>query len=140
MLEYETANPGQDFDDREIQVFDPDKDLTRPNVSAGPTDYIAESDGQIRPASVYSSQDHSGQEGYPMKERSSSRPTSSHLANSGNPQLPPLKEISNGPTYPPTEGAANYDTGFTSQDQSRSYQGGPNAEAGNYVPPSAGRA
>lgn len=31
--EYETANPGQDFDDLEANAFDPEVDLTRPVVS-----------------------------------------------------------------------------------------------------------
>ena len=31
MLEYETANPGQDFDEKEHQAFDPDRDTSRPN-------------------------------------------------------------------------------------------------------------
>ena len=30
MLEYETANPGQDFDELEKEHFDPQKDLSRP--------------------------------------------------------------------------------------------------------------
>lgn len=30
MLEYETANPGQDFDELEKQRFDPEKHSTRP--------------------------------------------------------------------------------------------------------------
>lgn len=33
MLEYETANPGQDFDENETQLFDPDKDVSRPMVN-----------------------------------------------------------------------------------------------------------
>lgn len=32
-LEYQTANPGQDFDDLEAGVFNPDEDITRPVVS-----------------------------------------------------------------------------------------------------------
>ena len=32
-MEYETANPGQDFDDLEAGAFDPEKDDTRPVVS-----------------------------------------------------------------------------------------------------------
>ncbi|KAI9819115.1 MAG: hypothetical protein M1827_007271 [Pycnora praestabilis] len=30
MLEYETANPGQDLDEKEAEVFNPDEDVTRP--------------------------------------------------------------------------------------------------------------
>ena len=32
-LEYETANPGQDFDENEIKIFDPERDVERPMVS-----------------------------------------------------------------------------------------------------------
>lgn len=32
-LEYETANPGQDFDENETKIFDPEKDVERPMVS-----------------------------------------------------------------------------------------------------------
>lgn len=32
-LEYETANPGQDFDENETKLFDPEKDVERPIVS-----------------------------------------------------------------------------------------------------------
>ena len=31
MLEYETANPGQDFDEKESAAFDPERDLSRPS-------------------------------------------------------------------------------------------------------------
>lgn len=44
--EYETVNPGQDFDDLEAQVYDPEVDLTRPVVSptavADPTGSVGE--------------------------------------------------------------------------------------------------
>lgn len=32
-LEYETANPGQDFDENETQLFDPERDTNRPMVN-----------------------------------------------------------------------------------------------------------
>ena len=51
MIEYETANPGQDFNDIEAEVFDPDKDTNRPNVTMGPSDYVVDESGQIRPGS-----------------------------------------------------------------------------------------
>ncbi|KAL8817731.1 MAG: hypothetical protein Q9223_003491 [Gallowayella weberi] len=35
-LDFETANPGQDFDDRERDFFDPTKDTTRPIVNLNP--------------------------------------------------------------------------------------------------------
>jgi hypothetical protein len=33
--EYETANPGQDFDDLEASVYKPEEDLRRPSISQG---------------------------------------------------------------------------------------------------------
>ena len=33
-LEYETANPGQDFDENETKLFDPETDVERPIVNA----------------------------------------------------------------------------------------------------------
>ena len=33
MLEYETANPGQDFDENETKIFDPERDIDRPMVN-----------------------------------------------------------------------------------------------------------
>ena len=33
MLEYETANPGQDFDEHETKIFDPERDVDRPMVN-----------------------------------------------------------------------------------------------------------
>ena len=33
--EYETANPGQDFDDLEANVYKPEEDLRRPSISHG---------------------------------------------------------------------------------------------------------
>ena len=33
MLEYETANPGQDFDENETKIFDPERDVDRPMVN-----------------------------------------------------------------------------------------------------------
>ena len=32
-LEYETANPGQDFDENETKLFDPERDIERPIVN-----------------------------------------------------------------------------------------------------------
>ena len=46
VIEYETANPGQDLDDREAEVFNPEKDIHRPNVSVAP-DYIINTSGTL---------------------------------------------------------------------------------------------
>lgn len=51
VLEYETANPGQDFNDKEMEVFNPDEDparasdVARPNVAIGHSEYIADDRG-----------------------------------------------------------------------------------------------
>ena len=56
MLEYETANPGADFNEKEAEVFHFDeenaasaKDVARPIISAGHPDYVADNQG-IRPS------------------------------------------------------------------------------------------
>lgn len=41
MLEYETANPGQDSSKEEGEHFNPDLDTTHPRVSFAPADYAA---------------------------------------------------------------------------------------------------
>ena len=46
--EYQTANPGQDFDDLEAHAFDPEVDATRPVVSA--THVRSESGDGMEPA------------------------------------------------------------------------------------------
>ena len=51
VLEYETANPGQDFNDKEAEVFNPDEDtaraadVVRPNVMVGRSEYIVDESG-----------------------------------------------------------------------------------------------
>ena len=47
-LEYETANPGQDFDENETKLFDPERDVERPIVSVAAGGSIS---GQSRPIS-----------------------------------------------------------------------------------------
>jgi len=57
-LEYETANPGQDFNEKEAEVFNPDEDparaadVTRPNVVVGRSEYIADQHGIHRSRDV----------------------------------------------------------------------------------------
>lgn len=51
VLEYETANPGQDFNDKEAEVFNPDEDtaraadVARPNVAVGRSEYVVDESG-----------------------------------------------------------------------------------------------
>ena len=56
MLEYETANPGADFNEKEAEVFTFDEDnaasshdVARPNVAIGQPDYTADGRG-MRPS------------------------------------------------------------------------------------------
>ena len=53
--EYETANPGQDFDDLEANAFNPDQDLSRPVVS--PNAVVDRSEGQALAQQERSSRD-----------------------------------------------------------------------------------
>ena len=46
MLEYETANPGQDRAKEEGQHFNPDHDTSNPRVSFAPEDYAAMEEGR----------------------------------------------------------------------------------------------
>ncbi|KAI9833351.1 MAG: hypothetical protein M1819_003746 [Sarea resinae] len=47
MVEYETANPGQDLDDKEAQVFNPDESIERPSVSAAEPDYVTDAPSKM---------------------------------------------------------------------------------------------
>lgn len=52
MLEYETANPGQDFDENETQLFDPERDSNRPMVNfAAPSESSSQAITKSRPIS-----------------------------------------------------------------------------------------
>ena len=52
MLEYETANPGQDFDENETQLFDPERDTNRPMVNfSAPSDGGSQGISKSRPIS-----------------------------------------------------------------------------------------
>ncbi|KAL8948569.1 MAG: hypothetical protein Q9222_005255 [Ikaeria aurantiellina] len=50
-LEYETANPGQDFDDRENEFFDPSRNTSRPIVNLVPDGSVSLQGGNSRPES-----------------------------------------------------------------------------------------
>ncbi|KAL8766277.1 MAG: hypothetical protein Q9209_006909 [Squamulea sp. 1 TL-2023] len=51
ILEYETANPGQDFDDREQEFFDPTKSTDRPIVNLTSDGSAIVEEGSSRPDS-----------------------------------------------------------------------------------------
>ena len=50
-MEYETANPGQDFDENEIKLFDPERDVDRPMVNLVAPESTTDQIGQSRPIS-----------------------------------------------------------------------------------------
>ena len=50
-LEYETANPGQDFDENETKLFDPERDVDRPMVNLVAPGSISDKAGPSRPIS-----------------------------------------------------------------------------------------
>lgn len=52
MLEYETANPGQDSSKPKGEHFDPDLDTSHPRVSFAPEDYAAAEEGRSHGAPV----------------------------------------------------------------------------------------
>ncbi len=61
-LEYETANPGQDFDENETQLFDPEKDVNRPIVNVAAGEAVADPQAQSRPISGDTMTNHLSQE------------------------------------------------------------------------------
>lgn len=132
MLEYQTANPGQDTDEKEDPIFNPDRatdsssiDFTpaeapvvpnrRPDSFGGFTDENV-NNGDIQPAPFRNSS--SSGEGQP------SGPSGSK----GN------REGSDSTSWPRAESF-----GHIYIDPSGSYQSAPDAEAARYVPRTAGR-
>lgn len=140
MLEYETANPGQDLDDKEAQVFNPEVSTERPNVSAAPVDYHAQADGKIQPAGDrQNSRDQGsrdqgskdqGRNAMPREDRSHSQAT-----NAAQPDRSRHGRRSRDNTHPAADGTADYNY-RSSHD---SYRRGPDVESGRYASRSAGR-
>lgn len=102
MLEYETANPGQDFDENETQLFDPERDTNRPMVNfSAPSDSGSQAITKSRPISGDTFADYRREE-IPLEQvrshqtRSKSgdeqalqdRPSSSALKQQPQPQAP----------------------------------------------------
>ncbi|KAH0364965.1 aquaporin-like protein, partial [Aureobasidium melanogenum] len=109
VLEYETANPGQDFNDKEAEVFQVDEDtaataadVARPNVAIGRSEYIADGRG------IYHSQD--------VRQAAAAPRAPANYGNTGYgnthpsgpaPALPPIKQVSSGEGNAP--GSRGYD-------------------------------
>jgi len=95
-LEYETANPGQDFNDKEAEVFQVDEetantaaDVARPNVAIGRSEYIADGRG------IYHSQDVRQAVAAPRAPANYGNTGYGNTHPSGPaPALPPVKQVS----------------------------------------------
>ena len=103
MLEYETANPGQDLDDKEAQVFDPEVSTERPNVTLHQADYVAQPDGKVAPAQPQGGRRSRDDRG--SNSHSQGRP---HSNSASRGQLDRSPRRSREYTYPATDGAAPY--------------------------------
>ncbi|MCJ1474562.1 hypothetical protein MMC13_003221 [Lambiella insularis] len=133
-IEYETANPGQDFDDKEAEVFDPEKDTTRPNVAVSP-DYIVDNAGTIE---RYSS--HGGsmrpQDSRPLSQSTTVPPTIP------TPISQPLTSaVRDGVTDPADPASGRFVNYFDHRGEiANGYTHGPDAETGSATSRSAGHA
>ncbi|KAL8830011.1 MAG: hypothetical protein Q9191_001675, partial [Dirinaria sp. TL-2023a] len=101
VLEYETANPGQDFDENETQLFDPEKDVNRPMVNfAAPSETMSDSNAKSRPISGDTFAEYrreeipleqvKSQQGTPEQGKAQERPSSSPRPQS-QPQISAMK-------------------------------------------------
>ncbi|MCJ1390983.1 hypothetical protein MMC18_003844 [Xylographa bjoerkii] len=132
-LEYETANPGQDFDDREAEVFDPEKDMTRPNVAVSP-DYIVDNSGTVE---RFSSNGDTRQNSRPLSQSTTVPVTVPTPLNH------PLTSAVRDGEHDPAENAAagRYVNYFDHpQHASNTYRQGPDAESGEIPPHNADHA
>ena len=125
-IEYETANPGQDFDENETQLFDPEKDINRPIVnvaaSGAVTDPLEGSRQGSRPISGDTMTNYLGQEpNQPVEPVASSfhaRPAHDPAVNGGG----------RGPSMHPGTPATNEVDG----EPSTMYRDGPDMESGRH--------
>ena len=159
-LEYETANPGQDFDENETKIFDPERDVDRPMVN-----FVAPNEPNSQPTSNpsrpisgdtlgrYEREDipletirssHSGGQAFPATRgiRRGSSPMPPRSAGTERPMSNGIREdgddIVHGGAHV-TQTANQLDPRI--QDPSngmRMYQSGPDAEAGHGLPRSVG--
>ena len=128
MLEYETANPGQDFDEKESAAFDPERDTSRPSpvvqIATG-NEPIPSSHGDL--AHMRGSVVEATAE-YPPAS-SGSRGSTSHKPWLTGPSA--MKEGKREAGYSPQTEAEQ------KAEADLSYQAGPVVESGDHVPASA---
>lgn len=152
-IEYETANPGQDFDENETQLFDPEKDVNRPivNVAAGGavTDPMEGSRQGSRPISGDTMTNYLGQEPNHLEEPVASsfrgRPAHAPTVNGGgrgssmSPRTRTANEVDGEPSTmyrdgPDVESGRQYTIG----DPILSHRDGVSAESNKHVARDAG--
>lgn len=135
MLEYETANPGQDFDEREQEFFDPTKDTTRPIVNLASDGSAFVEEGSSRPDSGLPDLEHPGpplEHPPPIEEREQGQESGRGRGRSAMKGGRASRGGSSG------EWAAMDEGGAHTPDTKR-YSKGPDAEAGKALPKDAGR-
>ncbi|KAI9872646.1 MAG: hypothetical protein M1830_001370 [Pleopsidium flavum] len=130
MLEYETANPGQDLDDKEAKVFNPEVSTERPNVHVAPAEHIVGPDGNIQPAGDPQASREHGRNSMQRHDR-----PQSHSASRGQPDRSPHGRRSRDYAYPATDGTTIYNQ----RGSHDTYRRGPDVESGRYASRSAGR-
>jgi hypothetical protein len=137
VLEYETANPGQDFDDKETEVFHPDEDpssaedVRRPNIAIGPSDYVADDLGvHFSPqTSPQASRTRSGDPNMRPGSQGQQQALGNNSVNGGNGAL--TKDTADGDA-PGKRGRSSVDNGNAkiNPNQHNVYRNGPSAENG----------
>ncbi|KAL9581713.1 MAG: hypothetical protein Q9212_003733 [Teloschistes hypoglaucus] len=144
MLEYETANPGQDFDEREQEFFDPTKDTSRPivNFASDGSAFIEEGGSSSRPDSGLPDLDNPGpslEQPPPVEEREQGQESGS-----GNGRRRGTSAMKGGRASragSSGEWARLNESGGAAADAPdiKRYSKGPDAEAGRALPRDAGR-
>ena len=100
MLEYETANPGQDFDENETQLFDPERDTNRPMVNfSAPSESGSQPITKSRPISGDTAAEYRREE-IPLEQIKSTR-TSRSEQGSSPPSSSPMKHQQQRAQQPP---------------------------------------
>lgn len=131
MLEYETANPGQDMDEKENQIQNPDRAVDASTVDFTPAEAPTVPHRRTESFSGFTDANYSTADVQPIPDRSSS-------SSGGQPnRLSALKAnrpVSDSPLWPKAESF-----GHIYIDASSSYQHGPDTEAARHVPRTAGR-
>ena len=92
MLEYETANPGQDFDENETQLFDPERDTNRPMVNfSAPSESGSQPITKSRPISGDTAAEYRREE-IPLEVIKSQTSRSEQGGLEGSPSSSPMKQ------------------------------------------------